>query len=255
MFPRNFRRFLPVLSALALVGGTAISVSASAPPGLTAQSDWRSRLTPLLPQSGQLAQVMETRPKFSMTEVRRRVMDVGGDQRVLEQMLSSAERGVAPLYDKRVKISEADFQRYLVIQQELQPNGKVVRLSVVRNSTHLTFGDAGGTALLRGITLDLITGDMRFPEGFSARPETLVISAAQAQAADDPLGRRSGYVWKVRGSNPVTQTALNGHFALLSLSDGSVLISYNRNGILRGAVGTGNLILSFTRESALLAPR
>ncbi|AWN22398.1 hypothetical protein DKM44_03410 [Deinococcus irradiatisoli] len=228
---------------------------ASSPVGLIAQSDWRSKLAPLLPQSGQLAQVMETRPKFSMTEVRRRVMDVGGDQQVLQQMLSSAERGVAPQYDKRVKISEADFQRYLVIQQELQPNGKIVRLSVTRSSTQLTFGDAGGTALLRGIILDLVNGDMRFPEGFSAKPEALVITAAQAQAADDPLGPRSGYVWKVRGSNPTTQTALNGHFALLALSDGSVLISYNRNGILRGAVGTGNLILSFSRDGAAITSR
>lgn len=240
------------MGSLAAWSGAATSQTAG--PGLpTTVNDWRSRLAALLPQTGQAAQIMETRARFSMTEVRRRVLDAGGDARLLDQMQVSAERGVVPLYDRRVKISEDDFRRYLVIQQELQPSGKTVRLSVLKSGNRLTFGDAGGTALLRGISLDLDTGDLRFPEGFSAKPEALNISALQAAAAEDPLGKRSGYVWNVRGSNPFTLNALNGHFALLSLSDGSVLISYNRNGILNGTVATGNLILSFTRDNA--APR
>ena len=89
-------------------------------------------------------------------------------------MLMTAQRGLPPVYDQRLKISEADFRRYLVIQQELQPSGKTVRLSVLRDATRLLFGDAGGTSLLRGISLDLATGEMRFPEGFTARPEALV---------------------------------------------------------------------------------
>lgn len=255
---RRFHRLLPVLSLCCLVGGLsawsgAATFQTAGPGAPTAVSDWRSKFAPLLPQTGQLAQIMETRARFSMTEVRRRVLDAGGDARLLDQMQVSAERGVAPLYDKRVKISEDDFRRYLVIQQELQPSGKAVRLSILRSSNRLTFGDAGGTALLRGISLDLDSGDLRFPEGFSAKPEALNISALQAASAEDPLGKRSGYVWNVRGSNPFTLNALNGHFALLSLSDGSVLISYNRNGILNGAVATGNLILNFSRDSA--APR
>ncbi len=260
MLARFLCRCSPVLGVLAL---GSLTFWSSGLPGLpllgaglaaTVQADWRSKFAPLLPQSGQIAQVMETRARFSLTEVRRRVLGVGGDQRVLEQMLISAQRGLPPVYDQRLKISEADFRRYLVIQQELQPSGKTVRLSVLRDASRLLFGDAGGTSLLRGISLDLSSGEMRFPEGFTARPEALVISAAQAAAADDPLGKRSGYVWTVRGSNPVTQTALSGHFALLSLSDGSVLISYNRNGILKGNFGSGNLILSFNRESGSALP-
>ncbi|TSA86394.1 hypothetical protein FNU79_06960 [Deinococcus detaillensis] len=258
MGSRHFRRILPALSLCCLLGGlTAWSGAATfqtTGQGVpTSVNDWRSKLGPLLPQTGQLAQIMETRAKFSMTEVRRRVLDAGGDPRLLDQMQVSAERGVAPLYDKRVKISENDFRRYLVIQQELQVSGKVVRLSISRSGNRLTFGDAGGTALLRGISLDLETGDLRFPEGFSAKPEALNISAIQAASAEDPLGKRSGYVWNVRGSNPFTLNALNGHFALLSLGDGSVLVSYNRNGILNGTVSTGTLILNFNRDTA--APR
>ena len=224
---------------------SAVSVMAPRTLPLLVQmpGDWRSRLLPLLPQSGQLAQVMEARPRFSVAEVRRRVLDVGGDPRVLEQLLSSAQRGLPPIYDQRLKISEAEFRRYLVIQQELQPSGKLIKLNMTRDANRVMFGDASGASLLRGISLDLSSGDMRFPEGFTARPEALVITAAQA--VDDPLGKRSGYVWKVRGSNPVTQTALSGHFALLALDDGSVLISYDRNSILHGSVGTGKLILNF----------
>ena len=96
---------------------------------------------------------------------------------------------------------------------------------------------------------------MRFPEGYSATPEAFNITAAQAAVAEDPLGKRSGYVWKVRGNTPVTFTALNGHFALLSMGDGSVLISYNRNGIINGTVSSGSLILSFNREGAAPAPK
>jgi len=253
MFSRPFRRLAPVLGLLCLCGAADLwstgSLAATAQIGpqinTALSGDWRSRLAPLLPISGQVAQVMETRARFSMTEVRRRVLDAGGDPRLLDQMQVSAERGVAPLYDKRVKISENDFRRYLVIQQELQPSGKSVRLSVVKSSSRLTFGDAGGTALLRGISLDLVSGEMRFPEGYSALPEAFNITAAQAAAAEDPLGKRSGYVWKVRGNTPVTFTALNGHFALLSMGDGSVLISYNRNGIVNGTVSSGSLILNF----------
>ena len=249
-------RSLAVLPVLALLGGVMVgaallpSVAHAAPAATQAtpllsqlSGNWRSKLSPLLPQSGQLAQVMEARPRFSVAEVRRRVLDVGGDQQVLEQMMNSAQRGLPPIYDQRLKISEADFRRYLVIQQELQPSGKLIKLSVVREANRFTFGDSSGASLLRGISLDLSSGDMRFPEGFTAKPEALVITAAQA--LDDPLGKRSGYVWKVRGSNPLTQTALSGHFALLALEDGSILISYDRNSILRGTVGTGKLILNF----------
>lgn len=257
MLLRSIGSFWLTTGVLALLGGLlgmtlsgqAASVQTSSSPAGQTASEWRSKLAPLLPFGGQLAQVMETQAKFSMTEVRRRVLDAGGDPRVMEQMLASAERGVAPLYDKRIKIKEDDFRRYLVIQQELQPSGKTVRLSVRVSSGILTFGDAGGTALLRGISVDLNSGEMRFPEGFSAKPDSLNITAMQAAAAQDPLGKRSGYIWKVRGSNPVTQTALNGHFALLSLNDGSVLLSYNRNGILNGSVASGNLILNFSAGS------
>ena len=113
MFSRPFRRLAPALGLLCLCGAAdlwrtgSLAVTAQIGPTSTpAPGDWRSRLTPLLPISGQVAQVMETRARFSMTEVRRRVLDAGGDPRLLDQMQVSAERGVAPLYDKRFKISE-----------------------------------------------------------------------------------------------------------------------------------------------------
>ncbi len=227
--------------------------------GTVPQADWRGKLSPLLPQSGQVAQVMETRPKFSITEIRRRVLDLGGNPQVLDQVLISVQRGAALRYDKSINISESNFHKLLIFQQTLQGSGRVVKLSVQFTGNRLTFGDLGGTPLLRGISLDLSTGEMHFPEGFSASPEAFVITAAEATKADDPLGKRSGYVWKVLGNNAVTQTALKGSFFLLGLSDGSVLISYNRNGILHGRSGTGSQILNFgpgtPPASNLLTPR
>ena len=256
---RPFRRFSPVLSALALVGAALWCGGAVAGTSGTVQLDWRGKLAPLLPQAGQAAQVMEIRAKVSVAEIRRRVLDLGGDPQVLEQALVSLQRGATPLYDSRINISKSAYQKIVTIQQTLHQSGKVVKIGVQFSGNRLTFADLGGTPLLRGISLDLSSGEMRFPEGFTAPPEALSITAAEAAKADDPMGKRSGYVWKVFGSNAVTQTALKGSFALLLLSDGSVLISYNRSGILHGTTGTGTLILNFNpgtlTPSGLSTPR
>jgi hypothetical protein len=241
-----FRRLVPVLSVLALLGAAAWSAGTLAAPATTLQSDWRGRLAPLLPQAGQPAQVMETRAKVSLTEIRRRVLDLGGNPQVLEQVLISVQRGAVPEYDSKINISKTAYQKILSIQQTLHQSGRVVKIGVQFSGNRLTFVDLGGTPLLRGISLDLSSGEMRFPEGFSAQPVALSITAAEAAKADDPIGKRSGYVWKVLGSNPTTFTALKGSFFLLALSDGSVLVSYNRSGILNGRSGTGNLILNFS---------
>ena len=252
MMTRRLRPTLPALAAALLLGsalwpiggagsGLATGVQAQ---GMNTSADWRGRLMPLLPQNAEQAQVMEARPRISVAEVRRRVQNVGGDLRVLDQVALAVQRGGLPLYDQRLKISEADFRRYLVIQQELQPSGRTVKLGMSQIGNRMIFGDLGGTALLRGIAVDLGSGEMYFPEGFSAKPEPWLITPSQA--GDDPLGARSGYIWKVRGSNPTTQTALSGHFALLVIPDGSVLISYDRTGIINGTVsGTNRLILKF----------
>lgn len=210
-------------------------------------NDWKARGLPLLPAASVPVQVLEAKAQLSVVQLRRRAAEAGADQQTLNEILGKVPRGQMPGYDPRLKISEADFRRYLVFDQTLQPSGKVLRLSVQRDGSRLTFGDMGGTALLRGISIDLSSGEMRFPEGFQAKPEYVYVSALQAAQKDDPLGARSGYVWQVRGSNPATQTALNGHFALMGLSNGTVLLSYSRNGIVRGNVAVGSLNLSYSR--------
>lgn len=212
--------------------------------------DWKARGAALLPVNGQQAQLLEMKSQLSVVQLRRRAAEAGADQQVLSDLLGKVQRGQLPGYDPRLKISEADFKRYLVFAQVLQPTGKAVRLAAQQGAGRLTFGDMGGTALLRGISIDLSTGEMRFPEGFQAKPEYVYVSALEAAQRDDPLGARSGYVWQVRGSNPATQTALNGHFALMGFSNGTVLLSYNRNGIVRGNVAVGSLSLSYSRENA-----
>lgn len=218
---------------------------------LAAGTDWKTRGLPLLPASAQVAQLLENRTQLSVVQLRRRAAEAGAEPQVLSALVDKAQRGELPSYDPRLKISEADFRRYLVFERSLQPSGKLLRLSVQRDGSRLSFGDAG-PALLRGIVLDLSSGEMYFPEGFQARPEFTLVSALQAAQAEDPLGARSGYVWRVRGSNPLTQTALSGHFALMELSSGQVLLSYNRTGIVHGTVSVGSINLSYPREAAAL---
>lgn len=220
-------------ASLALAGTTSL-------PG----SGWMAKLAALLPQPGQVVQLMEQRPNLTLVELQRRVTLRGGSPDALKAVIASAAKGQRPSYDERLGIPRAEFERYLVFQPVLTPTGKVVKLPLTREGNRLRFGDApalGG--VLRGLVLDLGTGELRTPEGFVTKPRPITPS----EAPDRTLDIRGGYEWVVKGNSPVTQNGVNGQLQLLHLTGGQVVFSYYRLSMMRGTIQEGGVIFGYSR--------
>ena len=224
-------------------GGTAGTVSVPAvPPDL----GLRARLSALLPAPGTTAQFMQAQTRLSVIDFQQRVTQSGGDLKVLANVLGQAQQGNIPSYDERLGITKAEFQRYLylIFSKTLEPSGRTVKLALTREGSRLNFGDAGGASVLKGLSIDLSSGELTTVEGFSARPRSVQISPAQDATG---MGVSSGLAWDVRGSNPRSQNALQGHLSLLQYGGGQVLLSYNRVSILKGRISEDNVMLMYRK--------
>lgn len=216
----------------------------SAVPVLPPENPLRSRLQALLPSQGMSAQLMQSQSYVSVVDFQQRVVQSGGDLKVLANVLGQARQGDIPSYDERLGISRAEFQRYLIFRSTLEPSGKMVRLTLSREGNKLVFGEVPGASILKGLHIDTNTGELSTQEGFSARPHPVQISAVQDSTG---LGASSGLAWDVKGSNPKTQNALQGHLSLLLFSGGQVLLSYNRVSIQKGRISEDSLNLTFRK--------
>lgn len=207
-------------------------------------ADLKSRLAALLPTAGVIAQVLETRPGISVVELQQRVSQGGGDLKILASVVGQIQNGNIPTYDERLGISRAEFQRFLIFRNTLEASGRTVRLSLLRDANRLAFTDSQGSAsTLKGLVIDLNSGELTTAEGFTARPRSVQMLAAQDTSG---LGISGGFAWDVKGSNPRTQNALQGHLSLLQVS-GGVLLSYNRVVIQKGRVSEDTLNLMYRR--------
>ena len=216
----------------------------SAVPVLPPENPLRSRLMALLPSPGMSAQLMQSQSYVSVVDFQQRVVQSGGDLKVLANVLGQARQGDIPSYDERLGISRAEFQRYLIFRSTLEPSGKMIRLTLSREGSRLVFGEVPGAGILKGLNIDTSNGELSTQEGFSARPHPVQISAAQDSTG---LGASSGLAWDVKGSNPKTQNALQGHLSLLLFSGGQVLLSYNRVSIQKGRISEDSLNLTFRK--------
>ncbi len=206
----------------------------------------RARLVALLPTPGIAAQFMQAQTRLSVIDFQQRVTQSGGDLKVLANVLGQAQQGNIPSYDERLGITRAEFQRYLylIFSKTLEPSGKSAKLALTREGSRLSFGDAGGASILKGLSIDMNSGELTTVEGFSARPRSVQISPAQDATG---MGASSGLAWDVRGSNSRNQNALNGHLSLLQYGGGQVLLSYNRVSILKGRISEDNVTLMYRK--------
>ncbi|GGQ96216.1 hypothetical protein [Deinococcus ruber] len=237
--PRPFFSLLVALqlATLFVSGGLAFQ---NPPP----QPELKGRLSALLPTAGIIAQVLETQPGISVVELQQRVSQGGGDLKILASVVGQIQNGNIPIYDERLGISRAEFQRFLIFRNTLEPSGRTVRLSLLRDGSRLAFTDGQGSAsTLKGLVIDLNSGELTTAEGFSARPRSVQMIAAQDSSG---LGISGGFAWDVKGSNPRTQNALQGHLSLLQVS-GGVLLSYNRVVIQKGRVSEDTLNLMYKK--------
>ncbi len=229
-----------ILPALALL--SALTVAGSALPAQSVAAVSLSRLPGLLPGVGETAQVMRLETRLTVVDLQQRVIEVGGSPDALRAVLASTARGEVPVYDMRLGISKEEFGRYLAFQPVPAPTGKTVKMPVIREPTRVTLGDAPGlNGLLRGLSFDLKTGELRVPEGFSFKPTAVQVSSAPDRTVDI----RGGYQWNLRGHNPDTQNGIRGQFNLYQLGSGQIMLTYKRTSLVKGVFNEGELILRY----------
>ncbi|WP_424951482.1 hypothetical protein [Deinococcus sp.] len=224
--------------------GQAQPAPAASVPALPPENMTRTRLLGLLPIPGMLAQLMQSQTRVSVIDFQQRVTQSGGDLKVLANVLGQAQQGNIPSYDERLGITRAEFQRYLIFRNTLEPSGRNVKLALSREGNRLVFGDIPGIGSLKGLSIDLSSGELSTQEGFSARPRAVQISSAQDSTG---MGFSSGLAWDVKGSNPASQNALQGHLSLLQFSGGQVLLSYNRVSIQKGRISEDNVNVMYRK--------
>ena len=203
-----------------------------------AQGDYnRARVQGLLPENGQSATLLLWTRQPQVEVISQRIAQAGRmDPTWFRAYFASVSPGAAPPYDARlndVGVSMQDYQLWLSFRNQvsLTASGRAVRLNVSRAGNRVVFGPSPGAEALSGLSLDLGSGELRTPEGFSGKPHAAQVSSGTDQFG---LGARSGYGWKVQGSNPKTQNAIRANLSLLQLEDGGVLLSYNRISIVAG---------------------
>lgn len=232
-------RFFPLIL---LLGASVLAQRLEFIPPLTAGG--LVRLAALLPLPGQVATVMVKQPSLSTVELRTRVERVGGSPEALYQVIVSAGRGVRAPYDPRLGISEEEYKRYLVFQEVLVSTSKTVKLPVLRDSGRVLFGNVSGlNGVLDGLSINLRTGEMRGPEGYSALPIPVVPSTAP----DRVLPVRAGFQWKVIGSDATAGNGVKGTLNLLELESGLIILNYTRTSMINRRLNQGEIILGYDR--------
>lgn len=202
------------------------------------------KLANLLPQPGQSAQIMKLGSRLTIVDLQKRVLDTGGSREALQKVLEQAAKGQVPSYDERLNISRAEFGKYLAFQPVLVSSGKTVKLTLARDTSRLTFGDIGNGIPLRGLSIDVRTGEVRVPEGFSFLPLPVIPSSAPDRSVDI----RGGYQWNMRAYSAETQNGLSGQLSLYQLGNGQVLLAYKRTSMIKGAVNEGEVLLMYTAK-------
>ncbi|MCP2014193.1 hypothetical protein L1280_001330 [Deinococcus sp. HSC-46F16] len=239
---RAFR--LPLM--LLVLGSVALAPVGvhAAPAGTPLPSGWLTRLVGLLPQPGQSAQLMDWQPSRLIVTLTARVAETGGDREALRTIMSKFQRGEKLAYDPRLGISRAEFDSYVLFEPSLVPSNKRVKLPVTREGNRLRFGDVAGLAgVLRGLEIDLLTGELRAPEGFSGKPQAFVADNGQERALDV----QSGFEWNLRGNNPYTQNGINLIVQLVALKGGQIVLSVSRFSMMNGRTSDGRVIVQYVR--------
>lgn len=208
-------RILPTLLAVALLGAAL------------AQGDLRARLLAMLPDSAQSAQVLEYTQDPEYAALQERVdFAMRQDPLWFRDYLAQYQGQSRIPYNPKFGVNEREYLRYIgdcCRGVRLTKNGKAVRLSISRSGNKVTFQGGGGADGLRGLTLDIVTGELRVPEGFSARPHPII-------ANDNALGLqpRKGWGWQITNSKASSRMSMWAGFSLLQFQNGTVLLSYHR---------------------------
>lgn len=242
MLPQRVFRFLPLL-----LGGVTLSL-ALAQGGL---GDMRARLQPLLPDHLQSADVMNWVPDAEVAAIKERIRQASRQDPRWFRDYAAEHSGESVLpWHPKFNVSESEYQRALSPDWvSVQKMGKSARLYMAKTSERVTFQGGPGAEVLRGLSLDLNTGELRTPDGFVARPKAVNVPAV---ADTTGLGARRGWGWHIESVNLVTKTAVIANFNLLQLSSGAVVLAYNRGSTVdRKLQPQINLTLMYEKKSGV----
>ncbi len=230
-----------LLGIVATALANTVNLSSSS---LPLSSQWQSKLMSLLPTQGQLITLFERRPSISTEELQYRVASVGGSPAALSRVMENAAQNIPPQYDSRLNISRQQFYEYVVFQQVLVPISKPFKLPFTSNSSRITFGDHPLLkGILKGVSIDFKSGEMRGPEGFGAKPALLVPSTA----TDHLLDTKFGFSWKIMAGDPNGGNRLRGTLTILQLNNGQIMMGYNRSSMINHEVNSGQIIIGYSK--------
>lgn len=202
---------------------------------------WGKKVAQLLPTPNQLAQIMELGSQVAVVELSKHVQKAGGNPEVLRSVIASVSRG-APNYDARLGISREEFMRYVTFQPDIMPTGRRVRLPLRRLGNRLMIADVRGEAgILRGLSFNLITGELQVPEGVIVKPVPLYVNPK----TDHSVNIQGGFKWNLSFYNANTQNGIKGQLGLYKVGDDQVILVYKRFSMIKGRTNEGQVIVKY----------
>ncbi|PYE53533.1 hypothetical protein [Deinococcus yavapaiensis] len=202
----------------------------------TLPSDVRSRLAALLPDSGQSAQVMSLVRDSNWLALQRKLQQaIAQDTRWFDEYRRVNATATDLPWNAKFGLSRDEWEAFN------KDSGwrfirtvpaQTVRVAFQRVGNRVTFLGTSGAEGLDGLSLDLSSGEMRLPEGYTTKPYSVDITVRNGRDTKsgyvDPFGQsRRGLAWKFVVMNSTTQVSAYVH--LLQLENGSVVLSYDRS--------------------------
>lgn len=231
--------------------------------GVAAQSalpsDLKGRLAALLPDNGQSAQVMDIVRDPAIAALEKRLSQaIAQDPRWFDEYRRaninaselpwSAKLGLTR--NEWVTLNKDSGKRFTRAQPP-----RTASVAWQRSGNRVTFTRGSGTENLGGITLDLVTGELRLPEGYSAKPynvDVTIKNGVDKNGYVDAFGQsRRGLGWSI---NVMTSsTRFEARFYLLQLESGALVLSYDRTSLVRDqrlVTPKSTLMLMFDKRGA-----
>ncbi|WP_157463467.1 hypothetical protein [Deinococcus pimensis] len=193
-----------------------------------AQNDFKARMTAMLPENNQVAEIMEFGYDQEIQNIQERFRQAERqDPRWFRDWRAAhADDPILP-YHVKFGVSAQEYERLLTDKGlRLVRTGRTARLNVTVSGGRMIFQGGSGAEALKGIVLNLNTGELRVPESsVVARPQTRYVNGRGDVLG---LGTRSGWGWEVSSANPQSRVNIWANFTLMQFSNGTVLLAFKK---------------------------
>lgn len=225
-----------VLLGAALLLPALIGASVAGP--AQAQLDLKARLLALLPEGTQAVNEMSWQrdPDLAAIELRMN-QAVQSDPRWFREYFASHSADEQIPYHPKFGVTERDYVRYSEDPGvRLVKTGKLLKVTTIKQGNRLIFQGGAGTEMLRGVSLDLVSGELRIPEGYTAKSHAVNVVVAPGRVDAFGLPARKGWGWSINptGAAGPGKTSVWARLTLVQFAGGPVLLSYNRAVVANG---------------------